>query len=69
MSVSALAASRLASPSISGVGVARPLYYKNLSNAGIAALTASEIGAMQSVEMAALSSSQIKAFYSKSMNK
>ena len=69
MSVSALAASRLASPSISGVGVARPPYYKNLSNAGIAALTASEIGAMQSVEMAALSSSQIKAFYSKSMNK
>jgi len=62
MSVSALAASRLASPSVSGVGAARPLYYKNLSNAGIAALTASEIGAMQSVEMAALSGSQIKAF-------
>jgi hypothetical protein len=39
------------------VGAARPLYYKNLSNAGIAALTASEIGAMQSVEMAALSTS------------
>ena len=53
MSVSALAASRLASPSISGVGAARPLYYKNLSNAGIAALTASENGAMQSLEMAA----------------
>ena len=62
MSVSALAASRHASPSISGVGVARPLYYKNLSNAGVAALTAEEIGAMQSVEMAALSGSQIKAF-------
>jgi hypothetical protein len=62
MSVSALAAIRLASPSVSGVGAARPLYFKNLSNDGIAALTAQQIGAMQSVEMAALSGSQIKAF-------
>lgn len=62
MSVTALSTNNLASPSVSGVGAARPLYYKNLSNAGIAALTASQIGAMQSVEMAALSGSQIKAF-------
>jgi hypothetical protein len=44
------------------VGAARPLYYKNLSSAGIAALTAAQIGSMKSVEMAALSVSQIKAF-------
>ena len=62
MSVSALSTNNLASPSISGVGAARPLYYKNLSNAGIAELTASQIGEMRSVEMAALSDSQIKAF-------
>jgi len=67
VSVSALAASRLASPSFSGVGAARPLYYKNLSNAGIAALTAAEIGAMKSVEMAALSTNQIKAFDSQAL--
>jgi len=62
MSVSALAASRLASPSVSGVGAARPAYYKNLSDAGIAALSAAQIGAMQPVEMAALRTSQIGAF-------
>ena len=62
MSVSALSINKLASPYVAGVSAERPLYYKNLSNAGIAALTASEIGVMQSVEMAALSSSQIKAF-------
>jgi hypothetical protein len=44
---------------VSGVGAARPLYYKNLTNAGIAALTAAEIGAMRPVEMAALKTSQI----------
>ena len=59
MSVSALSTNNLASPSISGVGAARPLYYKNLTTAGIAALTASQIGEMRSVEMAALSDSQI----------
>ena len=62
MSVSALAASRLSSPSVSGVGAARPAYYKNLSDAGIAALSAAQIGAMQPVEMAALRTSQIGAF-------
>jgi hypothetical protein len=62
MSVSALAASRPASPSVSGVGAVRPAYFKNLSNAGIAALSAAQIGEMRSVEMAALSDSQIKAF-------
>jgi len=62
MSVSALAASRPISPSVSGVGAARPAFFKSLSNASIAALTAQQIGAMQSVEMAALSGSQIKAF-------
>ena len=62
MPVSALAASRLLSPSVSGVGAARPTYYKNLSDAGIAALSAAQIGAMQPVEMAALRTSQIGAF-------
>ena len=62
MSVSALSTTNLASPSISGVGAARPLYFKSLSNAGIAALTSAQIGEMRSVEMAALSDSQIKAF-------
>jgi hypothetical protein len=62
MSVSALAASRLASPTVLGVGAARPAFFKSLSNASIAALTAQQIGAMKFVEMAALSGSQIKAF-------
>ena len=62
MSVSALAASRPASPSVSGVGAARPAYFKNLSNAGISALTAKQIGVMQPVEMAALRTTQIGAF-------
>ena len=59
MSVSALAASRLASPSVSGVGAPRPAYYKSLSDAKAATLTVAQIGAMQPVEMSALKTSQI----------
>ena len=55
MSVSALSLRNLASPTLAGVGAARPLYYKSLTSAGIAALTAAQIGSMKSVEMAALS--------------
>ena len=62
MSVSALAASRLASPTLSGVGSARVPFFRSLSDSEIAALSASEIGEMQSADMAALSDRQIKAF-------
>jgi hypothetical protein len=62
MSVSALSTSKLVSPVVAGVAAARPLHYKNLTIAGIAALTASQIGEMRSVEVAALSNGQIEAF-------
>ena len=61
MSVSALSTSKFVSSVVAGVAAARPLYYKNRTIAGIAALTASQIGEMRSVEVAALSNSQIKA--------
>ena len=42
MSLSVVSAIKPTSPSVLGVGVARPAYFKNLSNAGIAALSASQ---------------------------
>jgi uncharacterized delta-60 repeat protein len=62
MSISALSASKFANPMTSGAGSARPGYFKSLSDSEIAALSASEIGDMQTVEMAALSANQIAAF-------
>jgi len=62
MSIPALHARKLANSGVSGAGAARPLYFKNLPTAGISALTAAQIGGMYSLEMAALSANQIKAF-------
>jgi hypothetical protein len=54
MSISAVSASKPASLSVSGVVAPRPAYFKGLSNAGIAALTTAQIGAIHPLEMAAL---------------
>ena len=64
MSLSAVSSIKRASPSARGgeASAPRPAYFKGLSNAGIAALTTAQIGAIHPLEMAALSASQIKAF-------
>jgi len=62
MSISALSTMNVASPSLSGVASARPGYFRNLSEVGIRALTAADIGAMQPVEMGVLTANQVAAF-------